>query len=338
MAETETGRQLGVAVREALAPAAGYLALVTLNNPAGSADELLRRPDTSAVLADALGAARDAAIAVVQQEWFAAGAAPDSLYQHLLSDVSRTFDALSHLRGLVRHAHASVPLRWFVPGASTPGANPAMEAAAERSAAVRDAILGWARQAALRTRMTVSMAEGAGLAHAALADAMAREAAGERLEKRWRAQRGCCMWCRRLDGITIGLHESFAPYLGGPVAVPVAQARRVATPAGERRFGLPKGAPLIYTHPPRLYHEELQGPLLHPFCRCRLEITRAGGPATSAGGKHGGAGQPGHEGFLTAAAIRAIPEDQYQAQLAFMQAAVHELGAVLRKMSEGRRA
>lgn len=336
MAETETGRQLGAAVREALAPAAGYLALVTLNNPAGSADDLLRRPDTDAVLSDALEAARDAVTAVVEQEWFAAGAQANSLYRHLLADVSRTFDALAHLRGLVRHAHASVPPRWFVQGASTPGSNPVMEAAAERSEAVRDAILGWARQAALRTRMTVSMAEGAGQAHAALGDALEREAAGERLEKRWRAQRGCCMWCRKLNGVTIGLHESFAPYLGGPVAVPKSQVRRVSSAAGERRFGLPRGTQIIYTHPPRLYHGDLQGPLLHPFCRCRLEITRAGGSAQPAGGRHGHE-QAGHEGFLTAAAIRAIPEDQYLAQRAFMQAAVHELGAVLRKMSEDHR-
>jgi hypothetical protein len=341
MAESELGRQLGTAVRDALAPAAGYLALVTQNNPHGSADELLRRPDTDAVLTDALEAARDAALGVVEQAWAQAGAEEAGVYWHLMSDITRMFDALTHLRGLVRHAHASVGQAWFVQGVTPPGSNPAAEAAAARAAAVRDILLTWSRQVALRSRMAVSMAEGAGAAHAVLADALLRETQGEVLKKRWRAHKtspGCCFWCRKLDGVTIGLHESFGPHLGGPVAIPEARQRQVRTRAGERRFGSPKGSRIVQAHPPRLYYGQLQGPLLHPFCRCRLEIVRVGGTShVPAGGTHG---QAGHglepEGFVTAAAIRAIPETQFKAQRAFMAAAVHELDAVLRQMSGGR--
>lgn len=332
MADTPLGQQLGYVVQQAMAEAAGYLALVTSVNPLGSADSLLARPDTNAVIRQALDEAASAAIDAVQQGWDSTGA-PDSVtVTWLLADIAAIFSAESHLRGLIRQAHASVPFRGFVPGVTPPGEHPSAEAAQERAAAVRDAILRWGRQAALRARMAAGHAEGAGLAAAVLADALAREAAGEKLMKRWRAHAespSCCLWCRKLNGVTIGLRDSFHPYLGGPVAMPQSRGRRVATPAGERRYGLPAGSKIVYTHPPRPYHGKLQGPLLHPFCRCRLEIVQVGASA----GESVPAAEP--TGFLSADDIRDMPEDDYQADLAFLRAAVHELDQVLKRLAGG---
>jgi hypothetical protein len=155
--------------------------------------------------------------------------------------------------------------------------------------------------------------------------------------KRWRAHKdspSCCTWCRRLDGVTIGLGDSFEPYLGGPVALPQGQARRVRTAAGERQFGLPIGERITYTHPPRPYRGKLQGPLLHPFCRCWLEIARVSDSGTiSVRDMSGGSADPG--GYLTAASIRDMPEDQYQADRAFLEAAVLSLDDVLKRLAGG---
>jgi hypothetical protein len=339
MADSPFGQQLGAVVRQEAAEAAGYLALVTRTNPRGTADDLLRRPDTSAVLQGALDESRQAAEDLVRRHWDDAGAAgsDDEMLSHLLDDLRRIFGNVAHLRGLVRHAHASVPQRQFVAGVTPPGENPSQRAAEERADAVRDALTGWGRQAALRARMTAHMAEGAGDAAAVLAGALAREAAGEVLMKRWRAhpdQPSCCLWCRRLHGITIGLRASFAPYLGGAVAMPQTVSRKVASPEGEQRFGLPAGSRIILTHPPKPYRGKLQGPLLHPFCRCRLEIVRAGGSAeTSADGREDRALPSA--GFLAADSIQAMPEDVYQADRAFLQAAVYELDKVLKRLAGG---
>jgi hypothetical protein len=325
-------RQLADAITTAMAEAAGYLALVTRVNPLGSADAMLARPDVDAVLSGALETARSAAEEAVRQAWYdAGGSGEDATLGHLLADVDRIFDALPHLRGLTRTAHASVGPARFVRGVTQPGDHPSARAAEERGTAVRDAILAWARKAALRARMTASVAAGHGGTAATLADAYAREARGERLMKRWRAHvesPSCCVWCRRLNGVTIGLRESFAPYLGTAVALPQRTERRVATPAGERRYGLPTGARIIYTHPPRLYHGQLQGPLLHPFCRCWLEIVRAGGAAAVVT-----PAEPA--GFVSAEDVRDMPEEAYQADLAFLQAAAHQLDLVLKRLAGG---
>lgn len=343
MAESQLGRQLAVAVTTPLAEAAAYLALITRTNPLGSADALLGRPDAEAVLRDALEEALAEAEAYVEQGWLMSGAAESAMYQRLMADVARQFAALSHLRHLVRTAHASVPRREFVPGSDEPGTNPSREAAERRAGAVSQAVLGWARQAATRARMTLSSAEGFGTTEAVLEDALEREEAGERLFKRWRRNRrsDSCLWCRRLDGVTIGLRASFASYLGGPAVLSTPGTRHVATPAGAARYRLPVGAPIVYTHPPRLYHGDLQGPLLHPFCECRLEIVTAPGTtAVPSGGGQEGKGSavirsPAPQdrgGFLAASDVRAMPEDQYEADLALLLAAAGELERVLRRL------
>jgi hypothetical protein len=331
----DLGQQAAAAVRQAVAEAAGYLALVTLNNPLGSADDLLRRPDTDAVLQQALDDSREAAGDLVRQAWYSSGAgtSDDEVLGHLLDDISRIFAGVAHLRGLVRHAHASVPQGQFTPGVTRPGEHPSQRAAEERADAVRRALVSWGRQAALRARMAAQVAEGAGAASAVLSDALRREAAGEKLAKRWRAHTespSCCYWCRRLNGVTIGLRESFAPYLGGPVALPQSRERHVATQAGAERYHLPVGRRITYTHPPRPYHGKLQGPLLHPFCRCRLEIVRTGGTAELPAGS----GQA-PASFLSAGDIRDMPGDEYEADLAFLQAAVHELDQMLKRLAGG---
>lgn len=331
----DLGEQAAAAVRQAMAGAAGYLALVTRVNPLGSADVLLERPDTDAVLRQALDAAREGAEGLVWQAWYSSGAEDpdDETLNHLLADTGRIFGALARLRDLVRRAHDSVPPARFTPGVTVPGEHPSQRAAEERAGAVQAAVLGWAREAALRSRMAAGLAAAAGLNSAALGAALHREAAGERLAKRWRARAEsptCCLWCRRLNGVTIGLRESFLPYLGGPVTMPQSRERHVATPGGARRYGLPVGEKITYTHPPRPYHGKLQGPLLHPGCRCRLEIVRAGDVAgipqesDPAGGT-----------FLSADDVRGMTEDDYQADLAFLQAAVYELDRVLKRLAGG---
>jgi len=330
----DPGQQLAAAVRQSVAEAAGYLALVTRNNPQGSADALLQRPDTDAVLRQALDEAREAAEGLVREAWDAQGAPPgDETLGHLLEDIDAVFGSLPHLHGLVRHAHASVPQRRFTPGVTRPGEHPAQREAEERADAVRDALLSWGRKAALRARMAAHTAEGAGASAAVLAGGLAREAAGEKLGKRWKAHPespSCCHWCRKLHGVTIGLRESFAPYLGGPVVMPQSRARHVATPAGERRYGLPAGAKIVYTQPPRPYRGRLQGPLLHPLCRCRLEIVPAGHAAEVPAGDGHASGE-----FVSADGIRDMPEDEYQADRAFLEAAAHELDQVLKRLAEG---
>jgi hypothetical protein len=329
----DPGQELSAVVRQAVAEAAGYLALVTQVNPQGTADQLLRRPDTDAVLRQALDDSRAAAEELVRFQWYAAGtlASQDETLGHLLGDVDRVFGNLGHLHSLVRRAHASVPQRRFARGITPPGEHPAQRAAEERAEAVRQALAGWGRQAALRARMAAHTAQGSGQAAAVLAQALAEAARGRQLAKRWRAHAespSCCTWCLRLNGVTIGLRDSFIPYLGGPVAMPQAGPRHVATPEGERRYGLPAGQRIVYTQPPRPYHGKLQGPLLHPFCRCRLEIVGHGEPAEI----HRGAAVPA---FVSAADIRDMPEDGYQADRAFLEAAVHELDQVLKRLAGG---
>jgi hypothetical protein len=330
VAESDLGRQVAAAVQTALAPVAGYLALITQANPRGSADALLRRPDVDAILIGALDEARSAAEEVVQAAWYSGSGLTSGgvMLERLLADIDRIFSRLAHLHGLVRHAHASVPPAQFEPGITRPGDNPSARAAEQRAAAVRDAILSWTREASLRARMTVSTAEGAARTAAALAEAEAARLSGEPVRKRWRAHAestSCCFWCRRLDGVTIGSRESFAPYLGGPVA----------------RLSRRPGSAVIYARPPRLYHGDLQGPVLHPFCRCWLEITRslAGAVPSDRGQEAGVQRSPApqaHAGLLAASDVRAMPEDRYRAQLEFLRAATHELDQALKRLAEGR--
>ena len=286
MAETASA-QVSIAVRAALVPAAQYAALVVQDNPSGSVTALLARPDVSAELFAALDAARQAAAAAVQQQWDAAGAPDAPVRAHLLADIGRQYGSLVHLHAAIREAYAAAP-------------------PAERPTAVRDAILAFARHTALRSRLTVTVASQAAIAERTLADGKARRAAGERVLKRWESRQDgrACYWCRRLHGVTIGLDASFLPHLGGPVDL-----------TGHGHL----------TQPPKPYRGALQGPPLHPHCRCRITIVREGAEPESAQ-------EPSPLRFITAAQIRAMPEPRYKALIAFLRAAVDELGQVLARL------
>jgi hypothetical protein len=307
VAETASA-QVTAAVQAALVPAARYIALVTQANPLGTAAHLLARPDIDASLAAALEQARAEVTEIVQQEWAAAGAPAAPVLAHLLADVARQYGSLSHLRSLIRQAHASVPQRRFIRGVTPPGASPAIAAGNERARAVRDAILGFARQASLRSRLTVSVAGQAAKVAVVLAEGRARAAAGEKVRKQWLARLDgkACHWCRSLHGVTIGMDESFLPYLGGPADL-----------TGHGRL----------TQPPKPYHGELQGPPLHPRCRCRLMVVTEVPPKPVQEPP-----APPSAPFIAAAQIRAMPESKYKSLIAFLQAAVHELGQVLGRL------
>lgn len=311
-------------VQAALAPVARYVALVAQANPLGSADALLARPDVRAELLAALDSARSAAATIVQQQWDISGAPDAPVREHLLADIGRQYGDIAHLHDAIREAHASVPQRRFIPGATTPGTSPAIEAGNERAAAVRDAILSFARSTALRSRLTVVVAAAAARTAVTLQQGRARRAAGERVLKRWEARHDgkACHWCRTLDGVTIGLDESFLPYLGGPADL-----------SGHGHL----------TQPPRPYRGELQGPGLHPHCggRCRLLIVREDElvddwktrPAETSHLRRSGQSMTQASGpFITASQIRAMPEPRYKALTAFITAAMHELAQVLARL------
>lgn len=324
---------LTVSLHAVFAQLADYIALVVRNNPYGSADALLARPDIEALLAQALEDARNLAVAELEDEWNSADAAQTAYYQHLLDDIEAQY-SLPHLRHAIRHAHASVPHAHFIVGVTPPGTVPHMEAAIRRAAAVRRAIVGFARDRLLSHGLSLQVARAAAQTAAVLEAGAEREAAGEQVRKRWVARRDgkTCMWCRFLDGTTVPLHAQFP--LPGPVAVQHETAtRHVATPAGEDRYHQRIGTAIIWTHPPRLYHGMLPGPPLHPRCRCRIVLV----PVSSDGGQAAPGGRspaPQAAGeFLAAADIRALPEARYRSLMAFLRAAVHELGMALRRLA-----
>jgi len=296
--------QLTADVQAALAPAARYVALVTRANPDGTASQLLARPDVAATLTDALSQARESADAAVRDAW---GDAPaDPVLWHLLEDIAAQYAGPARLRTAVLAAYASVPARQFVPGHSAPGSHPSAEAAAERAAAVRRAVLGFARAVALRSRLTMEVARTAADTVRVLAQGRARVQAGEAVRKRWLARRDgkACHWCQSLNGVTVGMDDSFLPHLAGPADL-----------TGHGRL----------TQPPRPYRGMLHGPPLHPHCRCRLMVVTSVPPEP-----------PGEEparaqgaGFITAAQIRSMPEAKYKGLVAFLRAALHELGQVI---------
>lgn len=145
-----------------------------------------------------------------------------------------------------------------------------------------------------------------------------------------------CFWCRRQHGLTIGLDESFLPHLGGPVAFGHDRIRHVATPAGERRSHMGIGSPIIYIHPPKPNRGKLQGPLLHPDCRCELEIVSAKRAARTPRPEHGDDRKPqSAQAPQISRSARStvrfhccgdpgLPEDRYRALIAFLTAASHD--------------
>lgn len=295
-------------MRAAFAELAQYIALVVANNPHSTMTDVLARPDVAFEVDARVDAARDAAEAAVRQAWHdldGPGGLP--VLEYLVADARRAYD-VAQLHALVQAAWSSVPAQHFVPGITPPGETPEMDVARTRAARVRAAVEQFARRATFSNGLSIDVAAGAARTEYQLHAVTER---GEVMLKRWRAhveRSTCCHWCRNLDGRTIGLHEDFAPYLGPAEDL-----------SGHGRL----------TSPPRPYRGRLPGPKLHPNCQCWLEIV----PATvqPEGGQVAQPLAPTRD-YLTAADIRAMPEHRYQAMLAFLRAAVHELGQVLRRL------
>jgi hypothetical protein len=280
------------------------------------------------MLAQALEQARDMLIAELDAAWGQTG--HTEYYEHLLADIERHVASSSLLRRRIRHAHASVPTAHFIVGVTPPGQHPAMESAIRRAAAIRRAILGVSLEAAHSVELTLQVARAAGLTATALETGRDLQQAGQTIFKRWitRQDGRVCMWCRFLHDTVVPLDADFP--LPHPVALEHQVTRRVRTPAGQRKFHQAIGTRIIWTHPPKLYHGMLPGPPLHPRCRCRVVIVVGGGQETTA------PVPPAHRGasaHLAASDIRAMPENRYHALLAFITAAAHELGQVLRRLA-----
>jgi len=308
---TETpqlGHGLRVSVTSVFAGLGSYLALITRNNPYGTSKQLFARPDVSAEIDSALDEAREAAQRAVTDAWDAQeGPAGHAVLEHLLHDVERAY-SLRLLRGMVRTAYLSVTTGQFVPGVTAPGANPAMESAQQRAQAVQDAVSAFAARALHRNALSIDVATGHARTEAQLAEAHASDGGKW---KRWHAHVDspvCCHWCRNLNGVTIPLHESFLYHIGPAVDL-----------TGHGHL----------TQPPHPYKNRLPGPKLHPHCQCWLEIVDAPGTAVPSGGG-GQVTNPPH--YLAAAEIRAMPEEKYSSMLAFLRAATHELGSLLRRL------
>lgn len=131
--------------------------------------------------------------------------------------------------------------------------------------------------------------------------------------KKWRCRRGpdgrpdknVCEWCRFLDA---------------QPAIPVGQEFSLA---GHRSIH----------RPPRTYLD-LLAPPCHPRCRCRVVLVKPGAPEPGPAGLTsppeqlvGTISVP--DFFISAAAIRAMPEDRYLAISALHRAAVCRLGNAL---------
>lgn len=298
--------QLAAAVRAVFAPVAAYLNLVTRNNPHGGAGGLLGRPDVRAQLGAAFDEAWGASREAVQSAWTEAGPVTTGLLPELLQDVNRAYNAqaMLALEEQIRAAWEAVPNREFVPGVTEPGANPSREAAHERGQAVQDAVEAFARHASLRNELSENVAAGMAQTEAEL------EGAPGGARKRWRAhveKPACCFWCRRLNGITIPVGESFAHHVGLPADL-----------TGHGHL----------TQPPKPYHGWLQGPRLHPHCQCWLEIIEEGEEPEDVS-------QPRESsGFISSSDIKALPEGKYRALVEFLKAAEHELAQVLHRLGK----
>jgi hypothetical protein len=303
---------LVVAVSAAFDPYIRLLGDVLLNNPR-PAGQILVRPDVVQQLEDSIRSAASVAEVLAGQAW-RDGGGPDgaAALGVLRGDVARALgDLRGQVEGIVREQM----------GIPAPGP------AGRIQAAVRGAVQG----ALTRARMSLGMAAGYSRTEAVLAEGRVRQAAGVHVMKVWKSRlsRKTCRWCRELHGMMIPLEDEF-PH-GDPVALPQDRTRRVATPAGMRRYHRSTGQPIIFTHPPRPWLGRLAGPLRHPRCECWLELviihdetpppSRAGLPP------------PGAErSFVRASDIAALPDPQYRGLIAFLRAATHELGQLLRRL------
>jgi hypothetical protein len=276
------------AVRGYLVAAGLYLEAVAQQNPGLTAAQLLARADVRASLQQSFTDAEAYVREQVTEAWEKTGA---SVSSPVLADLVRDIDGIygrgpEYMERLLRESRKSV----------------------------RETVEGYARNVALRNSMTVQFAIRAGTTEAQVGEAAKLSL---RPRKRWKAHPenpSCCFWCRRLHGVTIGLHDSFLSYLGGPAAL-----------SGTGRL----------TRPPRPYAGRLQAPPLHPWCECELVVVTedAGTVAEEAG-----EGYSALPSLVSSAEVRAMPEEKYRLLVEYLRAAMHELGRMLQRLERDARA
>jgi hypothetical protein len=298
---------LGVVVAAAFT---GYVRRVS--DSALSPALIMNRPDMIGALATAVRTADGHAATLVRQAWQHGGGDPGSRYLGAaVSDTSRSLaDLHGQISGIVREELAS----------------PKPDVAGR----VQQAVSGVVAEAVTRMRMSLESAAGASHTEAVIAEGRRLQQQGQHVMKVWRSRlsRRTCRWCRALDGAMVPLDDDF-PH-GDPVALEQERTRRVATPAGVRRYRRSVGQPIIFTHPPRVWLGRLAGPKRHPRCECWLELhilTEAGPPPARLRSE-----ETGGRMYVRASDIAELPESQYTGIVGFLRAATHELGQVLRRL------
>jgi hypothetical protein len=292
----------------------GYIRALdaAVRNSPRPANQILSRPDLTEALSYSLRVAHGHTATLIQQAWQHGGGDPESIYRH--AALSGAAGALNELRGqidgIVREE------------LGTPAPDPAHRI----QQAVSDAVT----KVVTRMRMSLESAAGASHTEAVIAEGRQLQQQGQHVMKVWRSRlsRRTCRWCRELDGVMIPLDDDF-PH-GDPVALEQSRTRRVATPAGVRRYRRSMGQPIILTHPPRVWLGRLPGPKRHPRCECWLELhilTEAGPPPAPLRSE-----EPAERMYVRASDIAELPEPQYMGLMAFLRAATHELGQVLRRL------
>lgn len=298
--------QVQAAVQSALTTFTHHLTLVIQTNPETSdARELLDRPDIHQALTDALADAHGAARAAVEQAAQLAGDQSSQYQLAIAHDVDSLYaNAAAQIRGVAVTAFNSVPQPHpYTPGVDQLGSNPVFEAGQARARAVGAALTRQVSDIALRNGLSVNVAGSRSHTETVVEEALRRYQAGEDIWLEWRSQLVpgvTCPWCWALHGHRVRPGQEY-PHPGQ---------------AGRRR-------------PPRLYQGVLHGPPMHPNCRCWLVIvTSSGDPAPEAP-------EPPPAEFVTSTDIAAMPEEKYSGLLAFLKAALHELGQLLKKLVSG---
>jgi hypothetical protein len=312
---TTPAQQAQANIQQLLQGWLSHLGLVIRNNPAGTIQEILARPDINQGLGSALGAAQEQALAAVTTAWPTGGSASPTL-QHLQEDVSRAYDDAAHqITQAVTAAWHAVPQQDFAPGVSTPGTTPALTVAAQRATAAQEAAARVARSIALRNSLSASVASSAGPAETLISAARADSAVtGRQYGKRWVSRRipgVTCPWCWDLHGTVVPLDEEF-PH---PVPMP-------------RQGHHEKPHPV---KPPKLWHGVLFQCPLHPHCQCRIEIVLL----SDAEPEPDVAPEAPQHPYLSSKDIAAMPEERYQGLIGFLRAALHELGQVIARLLSG---
>lgn len=283
-------------VAGAVAEWVSLLAAVVANNPSGDIYDILARPDMAGDLTSQLEEAHQLAVTGLGRAWSVSSAS--AYRESLAADIERAYGtADSAIRQAAIAAFQSVPPDMFVTGVTRPGLNPQMDAARKRASEVSRQAAAAVWYLGLRNELTVRVARTRRAGEKVLAGAP------EGWYKKWvsREDGRVCDWCRKLF-------------------------RQPAIPLGEE---FSYGERIGHRSPPRVYLDLLCPPR-HPRCRCRIILVRYGSPEAAASEAAGGGPL-----FVPAHAVRAMPEDRYQALHAFHSAALHELGQVLRRHQVG---